>query len=402
MIRRGLCALSLAFVPAALYAVCSPGTNRSAQGTADYVVLHPASSMMNVDPNATSNAASAWEGCTSAPDHPKFPYPVLSPVSGGAPYSDLNVVYHTGFNPVNSSGCGLFPGIEGGLYIDVFQVAFKPGTHTTVSCSSYGYSQIIEHELGHYYGLGDIMDPGCSDIMAQLDGSPHYVTGPDCTQADHQNQALDENNPIDYSCSQPCFTNCVAGQCPAQNGGSPIILDLHGDGFRLSGPQDPVYFDLYNDGLPVWTAWTARGSWTSFLALDINGNGTIDGAGELFGNHTRLMDGSFAANGYLALAQYDEPINGGNGNGVIDPGDAVFSRLRIWTDWNHNGKTDPGELETLAEAGIVAIDLGYQDSQKQDRYGNQFLLRGRAVRDTADHTRDIRTYDVYFVPAPSP
>jgi hypothetical protein len=170
----------------------------------------------------------------------------------------------------------------------------------------------------------------------------------------------------------------------------------------MSGPLDPVYFDLNNDGHPVWTAWTARGSWTSFLALDLNGNGTIDDAGELFGNHTRLTDGSFAANGYLALAQYDEPINGGNGNGVIDPGDAVFAPLRIWTDWNHNGKTDPGELETLAEAGIVSIDLGYQYSQKQDHYGNQFLLRGRAARDNADHTRDIRTYDVYFVHASSP
>lgn len=137
-------------------------------------------------------------------------------------------------------------------------------------------------------------------------------------------------------------------------------------------------------------------------ALDLNGSGTIDDAGELFGNHTRLQDGSFAANGYLALAQYDEPVNGGNANGVIDPGDAVFSRLRIWTDWNHNGRTDPGELQTLAEVGIVSIDLDYQYSQKQDRYGNQFLLRGRAVRDSADHTRDIRIYDVYFVPAPSP
>jgi hypothetical protein len=117
-------------------------------GTADYVVLHPDSTMMSIDPNATSNAISAWQGCSSAtPYRPKFPYPTMNPISG-APYADLNVAYHSGMNPVNNTGCGLFPGIEGGQYIDVFQVAFKPGTHTTVSCSSYGGAPVDEGWTG--------------------------------------------------------------------------------------------------------------------------------------------------------------------------------------------------------------------------------------------------------------
>jgi hypothetical protein len=239
--------------------------------------------------------------------------------------------------------------------------------------------------------------------MAQLDGSQHYVTGADCTQANNQNLTLDEGHPPDPSCQQPCFTNCYGGSCPALNGGSPIILDLDGHGFKLSGPDDPVYFDLYNDGLPVWTAWTARGSATAFLALDLNGNGNVDDAGELFGNHTRLLaDGSFAKNGYEALAQYDEPVNGGNGNGVIDPGDAIFGRLQVWTDLNHNGKVDPGELQTLSDAGITAIDLAYRFDHKRDRYGNQFLYRGRALWEDGGDAHEISTYDVFFVPGQAP
>lgn len=398
MIRRCAFALALALLPAALHAQCSPAPKRPpAANVPDYLYLVSTASMSAVDPNAVATAAAAWDSCVGG-NRPGFPFPTMTP-TWNAPTAQLNVVFHTGYNPNDQFSCGS----TSGNTINVFSNAYKLGTSIPVSCRTYGYNQIIEHELGHYYGLDDIKNqPGCPDIMSQLDGSQHYVSMPDCTLADQLNQTFDENNPIDYSCQQPCYTSCVNGSCPALNAGSPIVFDLDGGGFSLSGPDDPVYFDLYDDGLPIWTAWTARASWTSFLVLDLNGNGTIDDAGELFGNHTRLMDGSFAANGYVALAQYDEPINGGNANGVIDPGDAVFARLRIWTDWNLNGKTDPGELQTLAEAGIVAIDLGYQYSQKQDQYGNQFLLRGRAVRDSADHSRDVRTYDVYFVPAPSP
>jgi Pregnancy-associated plasma protein-A len=334
------------------------------------------------------------------PNHPGYPYPVMTPITG-APYANLTVYFHEGLNPINPSSCGRFPGAEGGTSINVFRYA-RNSLGQNVSCQTQNtsYAQVIEHELGHYYGLGDIFTTNCQDIMAQGNGQQHYIGSDDCNMANQQNDPLDKNNPIDYSCEQVCYTTCYGGNCPARNGGSPIILDTDGGGFKLSGPDDPVYFDLYNDGTPIWTAWTARGSGTGFLALDLNGNGAIDSAGELFGNHTRLMDGTFAKNGYEALAEYDEPVNGGNGNGIIDPGDAVFSRLLIWVDRNHDGKSDPSELQSLAQAGITAIELGYQASSREDHYGNQFMYRGRAER--AQRKRDITTYDVYFVPGLSP
>ncbi len=398
MIRRCVCTLVLASLPGVLHAQCSPGAERGPLIVPDFLYLVSTSSMSSVDPNAVSTAAAAWGSCVSE-NRPSFPYPTLTP-TWNAPTAQLNVVFHTGFNPLNNSTCGA----TSGNTINVYSNAYKQGTNILLSCGINGYAQIIEHELGHYYGLADILNqPSCADIMAQFDGSQHYVGLNDCTSANMLNQAFDEYAPIDYTCNQPCYTDCYAGSCPALNQGSPIIFDLDGGGFRLSGPDDPVYFDLYTDGTPVWTAWTAGGSGTAFLALDLNGNGRIDDAGELFGNHTRLQDGSFADNGYDALAQYDEPVNGGNGNGVIDAGDTVFSRLRIWTDWNHNGKTDPGELQTLPEAAIVAIDLAYRYDHKTDRYDNEFRYRGRALRSNdRGGTREITIYDVFFVPAQPP
>lgn len=119
---------------------------------------------------------------------------------------------------------------------------------------------------------------------------------------------------------------------------------------------------------------------------------------ELFGNHTRLPDGTLASNGFVALAQYDELINGGNDDGVIDDSDAIFDKLRLWTDWNHNGQTDPGELQTLPQAGILSIGLDYRLAVKRDQYGNRFRYRGHATKRTGQVQHEVTIYDVFFVP----
>jgi hypothetical protein len=59
------------------------------------------------------------------------------------------------------------------------------------------------------------------------------------------------------------------------------------------------------------------------------------------------------------------------------PGDAVYSRLRLWVDRNHDGVSQTDELITLKEAGVFAIDLNYQETRRTDQFGNQFRYVAR-------------------------
>lgn len=122
----------------------------------------------------------------------------------------------------------------------------------------------------------------------------------------------------------------------------PIVINQDGRGAKLT--DEKVNFDLTADGTEETISNLKEGS--SFLALDRNGNGTIDDGSELFGPTT--------GNGFGELRELDS-----DNNGWIDENDELFYELRLWK---------PGEEATaLLERGVGAISL--------DSVGGSFQLK---------------------------
>ena len=166
---------------------------------------------------------------------------------------------------------------------------------------------------------------------------------------------------------------------------SPMILDLDGDGVETLGVESGVRFDIDADGDKDKTGWV--GADDGLLVRDINNDGIINDASELFGEETIKNDGSKASDGYDALAELDS-IN----DGVINALDEQFDELRVWKDSNSDGITQEGELLSLEEANVSEISLGYTQSDRVDN-GNIIGLEG-TYKDNEGNEKEMA--DVWF------
>ena len=132
----------------------------------------------------------------------------------------------------------------------------------------------------------------------------------------------------------------------------PLVINFDASSASLSDQK--FFFDVDADGEEDSISMLGAGS--GYLALDKNGDGVINDGSELFGPQS--------GNGFQDLAAYDE-----DGNGWIDEGDSIWSKLKIWCK-NPDG-TD--SLYSLSEKGVGAICL--------QNASTDFALKGSGNKD---------------------
>jgi len=247
------------------------------------------------------------------------------------------------------------------MYNRAYDNYWTGGDMTTHTCASTG---IVRQNFQQCAGVKCPGGGGCCNTGLCFSGYQCYFGGPTA------------------SLPAPCTCQHV----------TPIIIDTTGHGFHLTSAENGVMFDFFGNGHPFKIAWTEADSGNGFLVLDRNRNGKIDDGSELFGNIPDLE-----SNGFVRLAEFDLPENGGNGDGVIDARDAIYNdpRLSVWIDANHDGISQPEELHRPQDVGYYRQSLNYKESQKHDKNGNTFRFEAAVNPDINGDSPDGRkAYDV--------
>lgn len=161
----------------------------------------------------------------------------------------------------------------------------------------------------------------------------------------------------------------------------PLSDDLSAD--RILDPIARVRFDADGSGLRrEWTWITVEAGW---LVYDPRDRGSITSGLQLFGSVTFWL---FWSNGYEALRALDD-----NGDGELMGRE--LQHLAIWHDRDGDGVSDPAEVRSLAEHGIVSLSCAFVQGD-----GIRIAASSSAgVRFADGHTR--ATYDVLLHPSSS-
>ena len=149
-----------------------------------------------------------------------------------------------------------------------------------------------------------------------------------------------------------------------------VPLDVEAEGFRMTAPEQGVRLDIDADGTRERVAWPEAGARVAFLALDRDGDGRVTSGRELIGSASEPGARS-ACDALLRIFERSESMRAGS----IHAGHALYEQLLLWTDSNHDGSSDAGEL-TRAREQFTAIGLGYSAGDWADAHGNRIRWEG--------------------------
>lgn len=142
-----------------------------------------------------------------------------------------------------------------------------------------------------------------------------------------------------------------------------------GSSLQMTGVADGVDFDVDGDHRLERVAWTRADAEIAFLFLDQDHDGKVTSGRDLIGGGTTPE----AWNGFMALRLLEPTARG-----AIAAGQPLYSRLLLWVDRNHNGRSEDSELRPVDQV-FQQIGLGYfvpPDHASHDAHGNLIRYQG--------------------------
>jgi hypothetical protein len=126
---------------------------------------------------------------------------------------------------------------------------------------------------------------------------------------------------------------------------APVVLDLNRDG-DLAYSQ--MLMDINSDGQMDLTAWAAAED--GVLVWDKHGDGLVH-------DHSQYAFAQYAGfAGATDLQGLAEAFDS-NADGLFSNLDALYSQFAVWQDLDQDGMSDAGEVRSLADWGVAAINL---------------------------------------------
>jgi hypothetical protein len=126
---------------------------------------------------------------------------------------------------------------------------------------------------------------------------------------------------------------------------APVVLDLNRDG-DLAYSQ--MLMDINSDGQMDLTAWAAAED--GVLVWDKHGDGLVH-------DHSQYAFAQYASfTGATDLQGLAEAFDS-NQDGLFSNLDALYSQFAVWQDLDQDGMSDEGEVRSLADWGIAAVNL---------------------------------------------